>query len=575
MKKKLVLILLIIIVCLFAGYFILNKINESKRNYQLEQISEFDYFVYKEKDNFGVIDKQGKVIISAIYEKVEIPNPSKDIFICSKDGKSIAIDSNSKQLFAEYNTIEAIKLKNVVNDLQYEKSVLKAEKNGDYGLIDLSGKKILNTEYSSIEGVSGIEGEIEVIKDEKHGIVNLKGTPLVKCEYDTVVLDNYYNEEKKHGYIVGVKNESGYNYGYIDYKGKQTVKLEYNDISRVTDVSTDEGIYLIAAKNGQYGVIKNNKIIINNEYQSIDYDKTNKIFILRKNKNYGVADINGKVIISVENTNIQAKGEYIYAEKNNVKEVYDSLGNKVDVEFNKIITSTTNDNYRIIINTEENGNFYGVINKDKKQIVKSDYLYLEYAYGNYFIACSKNGKLGVIDDTGKTVIEFKYDLAQKLQGKNLVQTLNSETNTTEVYSENMEKICEMPNAVIENQDNYIKIYSDKDIKYIDNNGKTLKSYEVLPNNKIYASFKNGKWGYEDNSGKTVVNYEYDLANELNEYGFAAVKKDGKWGVINSDGQIILEPKIQLNDNYGKIEFIGEYLKINNGFGNVYYTKDIK
>ena len=574
MKKKLIFILFIIILGVLAGWFIMNKVNINKRNYELEEILEFNYFIYKENDKFGVIDKDGKAIVSASYQKVEIPNPSKDVFICSKDGKSIAINSNNKQLFEEYNSIEAIKLKNATTNLAYEKSILKAEKNGKYGLIDFSGKKIYNTEYDSIEGLPGIEGELLVEKDNKFGVVNIKGTILVEVEYDSVSGDNYYNENNKHGFIVGQKNENGYNYGYINYRGIEMVKPEYNDISRVIDIPTEDGIYLIAAKNGQYGVIKNKKCIINNEYQSIEYDKTTETYILQKGKQYGVSNNLGKIIIPIENTNIQVKGEYLYIEKNNIKEVYDKNANKVNIEFNKTIMPTSNDNYKIVITTEENGNYYGVIDKDEKQIIKSEFLYIEYAFDNNFIACGKNGKLGVINNNGEPVIELKYDLVQKIQGKNLIQTLLSDEKTTEIYSVKMKKICEMKNATIENQDEYIKLYSDTELKYLDKDGEIVESSKILPNNKIYAANKDGKWGYIDNNGNTIVDYKYEFAGELNKSGYAAVKDNGKWGAINSDGKIVIDPKYEINESNGKVDFIGEYVKINTGFGSDYYTKDI-
>lgn len=574
MKKGFVFVILIIIIVIFASYFIVNKITNNKRAYNIEQVTNFNYFVMKEAEKYGVIDASGKVITEATYDNLIIPNPSKDVFICYNNEKAIAMDSNNNQLFAEYNTVEPIRLKNVVTGLIYEKSVLKSEKNGKYGLINLEGKILLETEYDSIEGLTGREGELLVEKENKFGIVNIKGTTLVKTKYDSIMEDNYYSDGIKHGYIVGIKEQNGYNFGYIDYKGRITVKEEYNDLTRVTDIQTDSGIFLIAAKNGQYGVIKNKKNIINNEYQSIEYDKTNKIFIVQKGKNYGVASIDGNIIIPVENTKAEAKGQYIYVEKNNIKEVYNSAGERANIDFNQTIISTSNDNYKITITSESDGNYYGVVNKDNKQIIKPEYLYIEYAFENYFIACGKNGKLGVVDNTGQTITELKYDLVQKIQGKDLIQALYSNTNTTEIYSKDMKKICEIKDATLENNEDYIKIYSNEELKYINNNGEIIPSSQVLPENKIYATSKDGKWGYEDSNGKTIINFEYDFANEINEYGYGSIKKDGKWGAINSEGKIIVEPKYELNEKYGKVDFIGEFLKVNSGFSNVYYTKEI-
>lgn len=576
MKKKTIIVIAIVIVILvIAGYFIIEKINDSKREYKIEEISEYKFFVSRVNEKYGVIDSSGKTIIDATYDKVEIPNPSKDVFICYKNEKGIAMNSSKQQIFAEYNSVEAIMLKNTATNVPYEKSVLKSEKNGKYGIIDFSGKKLVETEYDKIESFSNIEGQLQIQKGEKLGIINIKGTILVKPEYDAIIGDDYYTEDlknKKNGYIVGLKNQDGYKYGYINNKGKLKLKIEYNDISRVTDILEGEDEYLIIAKNGQYGVTKNSNNIIKNEYQAIEYDKINKVFIIQKNKNYGVADLSGKIIIPIENTSVQAKGEYIYIDKNNIREVYDASGKKVDIDFDKSIMPTSNENYKIVINSNDNGNYYGVI-ENNKQIIKSEYLYIEYAFDNYFIACGENGKLGVIDSNENTVLELKYDLVQKVQGKNIIQTLSKDTNITELYSKNMKKICEMENATLDNQKDYIKISSNKEIKYYNNDGDSISSSKIFPNNKLFVASEDGKWGYVDKNGSVKVNYEYELATELNEYGFGAIKKDGKWGCIDSDGKVVVEPKYEVNENQGKVDFIGEYIKVDNGFGNEFYIKE--
>ena len=169
MKKRVFFILALIIIVIIAGFFTIKKINKNKRKYEIEEISEFKYFVLKNDDNYGVIDKEGKTVIEATYDNVEIPNPAKDVFICYKNDKGIAMNANNKQLFAEYNSVEAIDLIPATNNFAYEKSVIKTEKNGKYGLIDLNGKQLLNTEYDSIEGMDGIEGELKLQKDEKFG----------------------------------------------------------------------------------------------------------------------------------------------------------------------------------------------------------------------------------------------------------------------------------------------------------------------------------------------------------------------------------------------------------------------
>ena len=54
-----------------------------------------------------------------------------------------------------------MKLSNVISDLIYEKTVLKYEENGKFGLIDFNGKKIVNNIYENIEGLPNKEDMLD------------------------------------------------------------------------------------------------------------------------------------------------------------------------------------------------------------------------------------------------------------------------------------------------------------------------------------------------------------------------------------------------------------------------------
>ena len=154
-----------------------------------------------------------------------------------------------------------------------------------FGLINFDGKIVIKNNYDSIESLPMNEGKFIVSKNNKYGIVDLKGNTLVKTEFDTCSSDGFYTKEeeyKKSGFIVSKKTEDGYKYGYFNYKGKKILDVKYNKIERVN--KKDENIsYLIASENGKYGVYKEKKQIIPNEYQEINYNEELNIFILQKN----------------------------------------------------------------------------------------------------------------------------------------------------------------------------------------------------------------------------------------------------------------------------------------------------
>lgn len=576
MKKtfriRMIIISIILIGLLIFGIYLLMK-NSSKK-YEISEVKEYNYFVLKQDNAYGVIDKNGKNIVEAKYDEVKIPNPEKAIFLCYKDENIKVLNEKSEELLKQYEKVEAIRLKNISGDLVYEKSILKYQENGKYGIINFDGKKITKAIYDEIENLPYKEGELLVKQNDKYGVININGGKIVDIKYDQISVDGYYSEGNKYkyaGYIISNKTQEGYRYGYINYKGELIEEIQYNELSRNTDVEDKDNIYIICAKNGQYGITKNGKNILENEYQSISFDKTNNLFVIEKSKKYGIADLNGRIVVPVEYTQIDITGIYLYAQNEQGITVYNSEGSQVSIDTNIAILNTDNEKYRIRINSEK-GTKYGVIGKDGRQIIEEKYNYIEYLYDNYFIVSNENSKLGVINDKDQEKIKIIYDSIQKIQDTNIIQTSISENKTTYLFSKDMNKICEMKNALVGVYDNYIKIYNDNETRYFDKEGKELKNTEAYPENKLFTKEENGKYGYTDSNNNIIVDYKYDQATEFNEYGFASVKLEGKWGVINEQGDEIISPIYEFSNGVLP-SFIGKYYKVTYGFGEMYFTDD--
>lgn len=492
MKKKMLLIGIAVIAIISIIIVILNL---KKADDTVVDINQYNYFRYKNGEMFGVIDREGNTIIDAAYKYVIIPNPEKDLFVCYENEEERKfLNSKNEEILTKYSNIEPIKLKNIVDILCYEKSVLKYEKDGLYGLIDFEGKEITKNIYSSIENLQGTEGKFLISKDDKYGVINLKGKELIKPQYDNIGTDSYYDENTKYakaGFIVSNRTDDGYRYGYIDYSGNQILETSYNEIIRLAGL--DEP-YIIVSENGKYGLYKSKKQIIKPEYQLIEYTES-KALILGKNQNYGIANLNGEIKVDFKYSEIEAKGIYLYAKSQNENIVYDVNGKTIDMNFNKTIYNTENDDYKISTTLNNKVTYYGVESKDGKTLVEDKYMYLEYLYGDYFIAKNKKGDLGVINSNGKTILDFKDDSIQKLKDKNVLQILDVKSKTNTLYSSDMQKILTMKNSNINLEKEYIKIYNDKETKYLDNNGKEISedSEAVVNSNKVTLPEKIGDY----------------------------------------------------------------------------------
>lgn len=573
--------LLIFFIILFLAIVLVTStiiIKEKMYKYDLEEVTEFSYFTLYQNQKYGVIDKQGNIIVEAKYDRVAIPNPSKPVFICYYDYdeqketyKTKVYNDRKEEIFSQYEQVLPLMFQDSTAKVPYEKSVLKYKENDKYGIIDFYGNKITKAEYSSIESLLYKEGYLIVGKDNKYGIINGKGKEVVEINYDTITADGYYNENSKYkfaGFIIGNKTENGYQYGYINYKGEILLNTEYNEVDRVTEIVDDKNVYLVAFKNGQAGILKNKKYILQHQYEDIEYNKKNQLFLVQKLSKQGIIDLEGKQIINTEYDYIFISGNKIIAQKNDENYIFDTMGNKEESKIQEELISTDNDNYFITIGENEK---YGVLNKNGEILINNEYQYIEYAFDDYFIA-TKNGKIGVLNYLNEIKIEFKYDVIQKIENTNILQAITTKDNTIELYNKNLEKVTSMKNAIVYNKDNYIEIVSDNNLIYLNNDGSIISNKEILSQNTLLSYKKDDKWGFVDISGEIKIDAIYDMVTEFNSYGFAGIKKDNKWGVININGEVIIEPSYIIN--WQNPEFIGKYCRVNFGYGLDYYTDDL-
>lgn len=571
-KKGLIIFLIIsLIIFIFICYNVFSK--KDKYNINFEEINQRQYFLdFDEK--YGVINKDGEEIIDTNFDMIQIPNPSKDIFVCMSNYNAETgsyetkiYNKNREELFTNYEKVEAISRQESLDNIPYEKSVLKYKENGKYGLINLSGEKITKPIYDDIQALEYKEGMLTVKQNDKFGIININGDEIIKVKYDGIQADQYSlneNHNKKAGFIVSIKTNDGYKFGYINYKGKTLLETEYNEIARINYINDDESVYLVAFKNGQAGLFKNKSKVLENEYEDIQFDNINNLLILQRNGKQGVSDLDGKKIIQLEYDNIIITGNSINAQKGDEVTVFNSEGEKLKNSNFISVLETDNKNYFITIDKNEN---YGVIDKDDNVIIDNKYTFIDYLFDNYFVAQNEQ-KIGIVDDKGKEVIKFDYDVLQKIEGTDLIQGIKNEN--IDLIDKNMKKILTMKNAQIDIKENYIKIYNSEDRKYLQYDGKEVSNINVIKEAKLFAKKSNNKWGFVDKNGNIKIQYTYDMVTELNEYGYAGIKLNGKWGVINSEGKIIQEPIYDLQEL--EPQFIGKYYKVDLGYGENFYTK---
>lgn len=428
--KKYRIQILSIIIILFLIPILKITFDKINKNYKVETITQEKYFILESKGKYGIIDYKGNILIEPEFYEIHIPNPYKEIFVCYYDyneetGKcrTKVINSQRTELFTKYNNIETINLNGIETTMPYEKNLLKYKKNNKYGLINLDGELITEPIYDEIDGLSCKEGEILVKKDEKYGVINNRGVKLIDIKYDYIAGDEYYKEKEGYkfsGYIVGEKKSNGYRYGYLDQEHKILLNTEYNEIQRIGGIEgedTDNNIFLIARKNGQCGLLKNRKVILDYKYQEINYTGIEKLFIIARSKKLGLVNIKGKSILDTKFSEILVNKDYIYTIINNEEKYYDLRGKElskdsinIQDEIEEEETASSADLVNPTLIPKQKNGKWGFV--DKNSIVKVDYIYEEVTEVNKYgyAGIKKDGKWGSIDEKGNIIQEPIYDL---------------------------------------------------------------------------------------------------------------------------------------------------------------------
>lgn len=423
-NKKVIILIFMLLVTLIVGLALYNYLI---KKYEVEEIVEEKYLLLSSNDKVGVIDNKGNIIIEPEYYEIHIPNPSKPIFVCYYDYniqkgsyRTKIINEQGTELFTKYNNIQTIDLNDIQTSMPYEKSVLKYETAGKWGLIDLKGNIVTKAVYDSIDGLSNKEGELLISKDGKFGVINTKGAELIKTEYDYISGDGYYTAEEKYGlsgYVLGIKTQDGYRYGYMTYKRKWLLDTEYNEILKLGGIgseNTDKDIIMVAKKDGQYGLVKNKKVIIDFRYQSIDYSGTDNLFIVTRSSKTGVYNSWGDKILAVKYDEVDVKETHIETKSDNETAYYNLKGNRIDKstikeEKNEEKDEITNESTGKIIPKKKDGK-WGFVDSNSNVVVEYKYDEVTELNNNGFAGIKLDGKWGSIDKNGNIIIEPTYNL---------------------------------------------------------------------------------------------------------------------------------------------------------------------
>ena len=172
------------------------------------------------------------------------------------------------------------------------------------------------------------------------------------------------------------------------------------------------------------------------------------------------------------------------------------------------------------------------------------------------IIATKDAKVGIIDLTGIEKVACQYESIEYNEIADIYIAEDSNFNSNIMDSNYQVKQIGILTEM--NTDKgYFELRQGDEYKYYNFKFEEKNAVDILPNNTLFISKKDDKYGFVDKNGNVVVNYIYDDATKQNEYGYCGIKKDGKWGAIDNKGNVVIEPTYNLDD-YLMIDFIGRW-----------------
>ena len=494
---------------------------------------------------FGLVDTKGKYILETVYD--EIRSFKDGTTQVKKDGKYGYLDSDGhfltniefEQTVAFHKGLATVKkdgkygvlsingsyiLKPIYDKISIRIDNIEATLNGEKKIFELDGSSRYGFEYDKyLYPYKSIEGAALVEKDGKQVVIDSKGNPIFKVDFDKI---GNFNDGVARIELKG-------KIGLLGEDGKYIAEPIYDSAYK-----NEDNTYLIKT-NELYGIILQDGTVI----------KPMSTSTIKFSNNYGIITVDGK------ETYINKSGKRISSEsfddaypfsdgmamvKINDKYSYiNTEGKRIDKEFihgydysDGYACVKEGQSYRYI---DKKGNLafgkdrtfsnakpfsngmaafrdkkWGYIDTSGKEVIKTQFD-CAYYFGTELAPVKMGDKFGIINKTGKLVFEAKYDyVTEFVNGKASIWKGN---NYSYITSEG-----EIVSGKVKNNEN---------INFID--GIALIK---IVNNDVHEY----RYGYIKEDGSWLVKPELEYGSEFSN-GEAYFYKDNKLGYVDTKGKI--------------------------------------
>lgn len=439
----------------------------------------------------------------------------------------------------------------------YSDGLLSVKIKSKWGFINTAGELVIPAVYDNVKGFEYAfhDGLAVVVSNSKYGIIDKNSVEILPCEYDTVSYEfGRYSIQKD-----GKTSIAFNNYGSL-------VITSFSSASLPID-----GYCIVRSDSKKKGLIKiDGSVVANAEYDDILSSFHDGIVTACKGTNLFLISDTGAIVKIIDT---KASGYILTEFKRGLARVQigDSLGiinTNGDIvlspEFERIELRSFIDSG--CIKVQKNGKF-GLINPSGTSIVDFKYDEIEY-FCDGLISVTIEDKCGLINSSGESVTDIEYDSIKwgDLDYSYLSLIKIHPNKEGKKYSwgkfimEEDVTIMDLQGKIIGNICSH-KVHMSNGLKYIvmnDENkyglcdcyGKYLIPTEysrlAFCTKELFIISKDGKAGYCDMNGKMYTEFEYnELSYPLKDDNFVLFRKGNEWsgyiyGIVSNDGKVIAD-----------------------------------
>jgi len=307
-------------------------------------------------------------------------------------------------------------------------------------------------------------------------------------------------------------------------------KLLKNGSGKKTNEKIITNSYISVYTNGKWGVINSKgEYVIEPQYDNMVVipDASKEIFIYQSN-------------VDLEKNTFDSKA--IDAKLNNL------FGNYQKVEAVQRLNKDGSISYDNNVLKVSNDSKYGLINFNGTELLPCEYDSIEpIKYIKNSFETVKDGKKGVVDNSGSIIVENKYNevaaVTEKYEDGYIVKDSN---NKYGLINYNKKQVLECKYDKIQNvcgNDMYV-VKSGNELQIVKNGGEVVTKSgfdEVAGIDTNIVIKKSGKFGIISSTGESLVNPTYSYIKYLFDGKYIAAKDD-KYGVIDLNNQTIIDFK---------------------------------